>query len=113
MPHRKDRGFNSTCAAKKRLSFIRLCEQYLVLRLRGGLPLSSQKQVPCFESWKIGAVSEECGSRIFRKVRENHRRGMTNVASRRGRMPTPVDYFRHRPTVHRFLMETADLQSFM
>ena len=28
-------------------------------------------------------------------------------------MPTPVDYFRHHPTSHRFLKETVDLPSFV
>ena len=28
-------------------------------------------------------------------------------------MPTPVDYFRHRPTAHRVLKGTVDLPSFI
>src|SRR5882724_3167169 len=34
-------------------------------------------------------------------------------AGRRDEMLTPVDYFRHRPTSHRFLPQTVDLLLFM
>jgi len=40
-------------------------------------------------------------------------RSSASRANGRDGMPTPVDYFRHRPTSHRFLKETVDLPSCM
>jgi hypothetical protein len=37
----------------------------------------------------------------------------TFLVSHSDGMPTPVEYFRHRPTAHRFFVEITDLSSFM
>src|SRR4029453_104428 len=113
MPHRKRRGSTRRPRQRSACDSFNYGRRTLCCDGGGGYlcPVKNRWPVLKVGRWTLGGNS--AGRPTLEKVRGNRRRCTSDIASRRDRMPTPVDHFRHRATTQRFLHEAVDLTSCM